>query len=272
MCKKTLVKISVGLLVLSGGGVFAAWSYGLFDGSVHNANVGANQTSETTNGNLSEALSLAKAAQETLHKMPGYKCIYLRDERIDNAIQENSLLLTVMHEPFSVMMEWAEPKIKSGRKAVYATGKYDGKMIVKQLFVRKVLDINESISLKESRHTIAEAGLKNLVDRFVTSWEEESKVNETNVRYSDATIEATVNKKKYSYPCRCVETDHPLSTKEKYLFHTVKIYFDKATGLPVRMEGYEWPGEGTKAGRLMEKYTYIDVQPQSVPSVKEFEL
>ncbi|MFT3882098.1 MAG: DUF1571 domain-containing protein [Gemmatales bacterium] len=272
MCKRTLVKIGVGLLVLSGCGVFAAWSYGLFDGSVHNANVGANQTSETTNGNLTEALALAKAAQASLNKMPGYKCIYLRDERIDNAMQENSLMLAVMHEPFSVMMEWAEPKIKSGRKAVYATGKYDGKMIVKQLFVRKVLDINESISLKESRHTIAEAGLKNLVDRFVASWEEESKVNETNARYSDATIEATVNKKKYSYPCRCVETDHPMSAKDKYMFHTVKIYFDKATGLPVRMEGYEWPTEGGKPGRLMEKYTYIDVQPQSVPNVKEFEL
>lgn len=272
MSKKTLVKIGVGLLVLCGGGFVAAWSYGLFDRSVHNVNVGANQTSEKTTADLVEALSLAKSAQATLHKMPGYKCIYLRDERIDNAMQENSLLLTVMHEPFSVLMEWAEPKIKSGRKAVYATGKYNGKMIVKQLFVRKVMDIGESISMKESRHTITEAGLKNLVDRFVTSWEEESKTGETNTCYSDATIEAVVNKKKYSYACRCVETDHPLSTKGKYLFHKVKIYFDKSTGLPVRMEGYEWPTEAGKEGRLMEKYTYLDVKPQATPSVKEFEL
>lgn len=272
MCKRTLVKVGVGLLVLCGGGVFAAWSYGLFDGTVHNANVGANQTSETTSGNLEEALTLAKAAQATLNQMPGYHCIYLRDERIDNTMLENSLLLTVMHEPFSVLMEWAEPKIKKGRKALYVAGKYDGKMIVKQLFVRKVMEINESISMKESRHTIDEAGLKNLVDRFVKAWEVESKTNETNTKYSDATIEAEVNKKKYSYPCRCVETDHPLSTKGKYMFHKVKIYFDKATGLPVRMEGYDWPKDEKSEGRLMEKYTYIDVKVVPTPVPNQFEL
>ena len=75
---------------------------------------------------LEEALVLARTAQTKLQQMPGYHCVYLRDERIDAELHQNSLLLTVLHEPFSILMEWVEPRSKKGRKASYVTGKNDG--------------------------------------------------------------------------------------------------------------------------------------------------
>lgn len=270
--KKTWLIILCSLFVLAGGGLLYAWQAGWFDSAVHNVFVGTSQTTELASGNLDEALALARAAQSKLEKMPGYQCVYLRDERIDNELHENSLLLTVVHEPFGVLMEWVEPKSKAGRKASYIVGKNNGKMRVKVGFVTLPFDLNYSIVRKESRHTINEAGLKNLMDRFVKSWEEEKLAGETNTQYSDAVVEGRVSGKPYVIPCRCIVTDHPTSTKSKYIFHRVKIYFDKETGLPVRMEGYDWPSANETEGRLMERYSYFDVKANPPPKLSHVEL
>lgn len=271
MNRKILTRIALVLVALAGGGVALAWAYGLFDKSVHAASVGTSNTTQATTADLQEALSLAKAAQSKLHQMKGYRCLYLRDELIGNELLENYIKLAVQHEPFSVSMLWIEPKLKKDRKAIYVTGKNDGKMLVKQLFIKKTLDVDESIRLKESRHTILEAGLKNMMDRFVKSWEDEIKLAETTTHYFDTTLEITTSGKQHKYDCRCVETVHPVSVKDKYVFYKVKVYFSKVDGIPVRMEGYDWPSSIYPEGRLVERYTYVDVKSEDVGE-KEFQL
>lgn len=272
MKKRTWLTIFCSIVVLGGVGLLYAWYDGWFDKSLHSVDVGTNQTTESASGNLDEALTLARTAQDKLKEMPGYKCVYLRDERIANELNQNSLLLTVLHEPFGALMEWVEPSSKKGRKASYITGKNNGKMRVKVGFATLPFDLDYSIKMKESRHTINETGLLNLMNRFVKSWEEEKLAGETNTLYSDATIEATVSGKHYSHACRCIETDHPISTKDKYVFHRVKIYFDKQSGLPVRMEGYDWPSGNETEGRLMERYSYFDVKSDPPPKMSQIEL
>jgi hypothetical protein len=264
MKSKLWSRIALGLVVLIAGGLGLAWAYGLFDKSVHAASVGTSHTTQATSADLKEALTLAKDAQAKLHAMKGYRCLYLRDEFIGNEMQENYIKLAIHHEPFSVSMVWIEPKLKKDRKAIYVAGKNDGNMIVKQLFIKKTLAPDESIKMKESRHTILEAGLKNMMDRFVTSWEAESKLSETSCKYFDTQLDITTSGKKNSYDCRVVETDHPVTVKDKYLFYRVKVFFNKADGLPVRMEGYDWPTTVYPEGRLVERYTYVDVKSEDV--------
>ena len=270
--KKTWFFILCSTIVLAGSSLLYAWQAGWFDSAVHNVSVGTQQTTESASGTLDEAIGLARAAQAKLLEMPGYRCVYLRDERIDNELLQNSLLLTVLHEPFSVLMEWVEPSTKKGRKVAYITGKNNGKMRVKVGFATLSFDLNQSITMKESRHTINEAGLKNLMNRFVSSWEQEKLDGETATRYSDAVVEATVSGKHYSYSCRCIETDHPVTTRGKYVFHRTRIYFDKQTGLPVRMEGYDWPSGNETEGRLLERYSYFDVKTDPIPQLKQIEM
>lgn len=270
---KKKILIGLGTLVLLGGGILAyALQAGWFDRTVHDVYVGASQTSETINGSLDEALTLAKKAHAKLQKMAGYHCIYLRDERIENELQQNSLKLTVHHEPFGVLMEWVEPKAKMGRKASYVSGKNNDKMRVKIGIATLSFDLKQSIAMKESRHTLNEAGLKNMMERFVKAWEEEKLAGETNTQYSNFTVEATVSGKQYKYDCRLVETDHPVATKNKYLFYRTRIYFDMVTGLPVRMEGYDWPTSADKAGRLLERYSYFDVKDDPPPKLSQVEM
>lgn len=260
------------ILVVAVGGLGFAWSYGLFDTSVNNAGSQIENSSNTSSGDLTEALALARKAQEVLNQMPGYKCVYLRDELIGLEMQQNYLNLTIQHKPFSVCMEWIEPKSKKGRKAIFVEGKNDNKMLVKQLVLKLTLDPEESIKRKESRHTIREAGLKNMVDRFVAAWEKEIHLNETATRYSDADVKVMVSGKEVVYPCRCVETVHPMETKGKYTFQRTLVFFDKTNHWPVRMEGYDWPTSNSGEGRLAEKYIYINVQPLPNPKPDDFSL
>jgi hypothetical protein len=269
--RRWIIKAGIGLLLIAAGGLVWAWATGMFDREVRNADVTTKEKSPGESGTLQEALQLAKTAQAKLNGMPGYRCTYLRDEVIGNELQKNYLHLTILHEPFSVNLEWLEPTSKKGRKAIYVEGKNNNKMIVKQLVLKLTLDPDESIKKKESRHTILEAGLKNLTNRFVRAWEEEMQGNETQVKYSDAEVDVIVSGQQLSYPCRCVETSHPVETKEKYAFHRVKLYFNKDNGLPVRMEGYDWPTSSIPEGRLLERYTYADLKTEPVPTEKDFQ-
>jgi hypothetical protein len=64
---------------------------------------------------------------------------------------------------------------------------------------------------------------------------------------------------------------HPVSVKDKYQFYKVKVYFNKADGLPVKMEGYDWPAGIYPEGRLVEQFTYVDVKSEEVVPA-EFQL
>lgn len=261
------------LLLLAGGGFAWMWYAGWFDTSVRGASAETNETTPAETGDLQEALQLAKSAQAKLHALGGYRCVYLRDERIDNELQQNYLKLSVRHEPFSVLMEWVEPRSKKGRKVAYVAGKNDGKMRVKiGLIPALSMDPQESIKRKESRHTIPEAGMKNMADRLVQSWQQESQTGETTVRYSDAEVGVELGGKHHKYSCRLVETVHPAETRGKYDFCKTKVYFDKATGYPVRMEGYDWPGAGNSEGILLERYSYVEMNTEGVPPGSEFQL
>jgi len=262
----------ISLVVIAGAAVWM-WSTGWFDTSVQGASAESSETTPAQTGDLQEALRLARAAQIKLKTLGGYRCIYLRDERIDNELHRNYLKLAVRHEPFSVLMEWIEPRSKKGRKVAYVAGQYDGKMRVKMGLIPAIsMDPQQSIKLKESRHTIAEAGLKNMVDRLVTAWEQESLTSETTVRYSDAEIPVELGGKHHTYACRLVETVHPVETRGKYDFHRTRVYFDKVTGLVVQVEGFGWPTATYPDGILMEKYSYVELDTSVVPPESEFRL
>jgi hypothetical protein len=266
-----LITVAV-ILTMAAGGAGLAWSAGWFDSTVHNASAETHETTPAQAGDLQEAIQLAKTAQTKLQGMAGYRCIYLRDERIDNELQQNYLKLSILHQPFSVLMEWVEPTSKKGRKVSWVAGKHDGKMRVKIGFVTVSMDPEQSIKRKESRHTIPEAGMKNMVDRLVKSWEEESQKAETKTQYSDSEVGVTVSGRNHTYVCRLVETVHPPEARGKYEFARTRVYFDKKTGLPVRMEGYDWPTTVHPEGILLERYTYLEVNGDAAPPASEFQL
>ena len=106
---------------------------------------------------------------------------------------------------------------------------------------------------QNSRHSITEAGIGNLIERFANRWEVERKLGLTQVRIS----EYEFNKRR----CIRVETIHPDNSSKQFQTYRNVLYFDKETNLPIRIEAYDWPRPGgSPDGELMEVYSYVNLR------------
>ena len=219
---------------------------------------------------VAKALELIQVAKERFDLIQDYKCIFLRDEFIDGEWNKNILNLKVRHAPFSVQMEWLAPPIKKDRKVAYIEGKNNGKMLVKQLLTLK-LDPQESVRRKESRHTILEAGLKNMINRYANSWEKEMRMNSTKVTIEEREEKVSIQGHDYVHNCIVVTTTHDPSMRQQFQYSKARVYFDRSTGLPFRSEGYDWPAPGQAAGVLLERFTYLDLRTNLGLKDKDFE-
>jgi hypothetical protein len=135
-------------------------------------------------------------------------------------------------------------------------------MLVKESRFFPTLKFDPDISKrrKESNHTITEAGLKNMIDRFCASWQKEKELRLTEATIQEGEVQITLPDKEVVRPCTCVTTLHQPKDRQHFRFYRTKLYFDKETGLPIRMEGFDWPkDENDKEGQLVEHYAYLEL-------------
>jgi len=219
------------------------------------------QVTQSTPSSLDRALALLDQAAAAFASVVDYRCTHLRDELIDGELKKNHLLLKIRHEPFSVSMEWVAPRSKRGRRVLYVHGLNDGKMIVRDMITLR-LDPKKSIEMKESRHTILEAGIKNLLQRFQRSWHKEKELGRTEVSCHEGEAIIHVGATEYRVPCITVETRHRPEDRQLFQFYRCRLFFDRRTNLPFQMEGYDWPTSASELERprLAERYVYLDVQ------------
>src|SRR5262249_12998001 len=60
------------------------------------------------------------AARETFQRVRDYQCTFIKRERLDGALQEEqSAVLQVRQQPFSVHLRFVAPKSAAGREAIY---------------------------------------------------------------------------------------------------------------------------------------------------------
>ncbi len=207
---------------------------------------------------MDEPLRLLAQARENFAKVRDYSCTMIKRERLNGQLSpDNIILMKVRNQPFSVYLRWVEPKAMVGQEVCYVAGKNEGKMRVKSPgllgavgFVS--LDPNDERARKSSRHTITEAGIGNLLDRYQTGWEAERKLNQTQVRIG----EYEYNKRR----CTRVETSLKVNPEGKLPYQRTVVYFDKELGLPIRVECYDWPRLAGEAGELVEVYSYVNLK------------
>jgi hypothetical protein len=208
---------------------------------------------------MDSPLRLVGEAREAFQGVRDYTCLLIKRERIGGQLQPDQVIaMKVRNQPFSVYLRWQEPRSMAGQESCYVLGRNDNMMRVHPTGLAGIagwvtLDPWDKRVAEHSRHSITEAGIGNLIERFGQHWEEERRLNQTQVRVAD-----------YEYnkrPCTRVETMHPLGGK--FIFYRSVVYFDKETHLPVRVENYNWPQQrgGSPTGELAEVYSYIDLRP-----------
>jgi Protein of unknown function (DUF1571) len=210
---------------------------------------------------MDEPLRLMAAARQAFQNVQDYTCVLIKRERMRGQMQADQVIsMKVRQQPFSVYLRWEEPRPLAGQEACYVAGRNNGMMRVHTTGLVGALggwvsvDPRDPRVMENSRHSITEAGIGNLLERYGTRWEEERRLNVTDARVADFVYN--------NRPCRRVELIHPPGGQFTYCRSL--LYFDKETHLPIRVENYDWPraGRGNAAdGELVEVYSYIDVRP-----------
>jgi hypothetical protein len=200
---------------------------------------------------------LAAAANQSFKETRDYTCLFIKKERLRGQLQPDNLIeMKVRNQPFGVYLRWLAPKELEGQEACYQAG--HNTMRVHSTGLAGVagfvtLSLNDPRATQNSRHTINEAGIGNLLNRLTQRWELERQLNKTEVRIAE-----------YSYnqrPCTRAEMFHPDARSGQFDSYRTVVYFDKASHLPVRIEKYDWPRPGgAPDGDLLESYSYVNVR------------
>jgi hypothetical protein len=203
-------------------------------------------------------LRLIGDAQQAFRGVRDYTCVFIKQEQIGGRIQpENVMSMKVRQQPFSVNLRWLNPKDLAGQEVAYVAGQNNGALRVHATGIRGAvgfvsLQPNDPRVTSQSRHSITEAGVGNLIDQLQRNWAKERGLARSQVRAAE-----------YEYArrkCIRVEIVHASDevSRQFYSYRSV-IFFDKETRLPIRAEAYDWPRRGGPAdGDLLESYSYVD--------------
>jgi hypothetical protein len=204
-------------------------------------------------------IRMAAEAAQVYQGVQDYTCRFVKTENVNGRLQqENIIEMKVRNQPFSVAMGWLSPKSLAGQEAYYVDRRNNGMMRVRLNGVGAAVglisvDLRDPRAMENSRHTIAEVGIGNLIERLCKDWEQERSLNRTQVRIAE-----------YEFAkrrCTRVETIHPDNRGGQFYSYRSVVYFDKETRLPIRFEAYDWPHPGgAPEGDLMECYSYVNLR------------
>ena len=207
---------------------------------------------------LDEPLRLIGEAHKVFEDVKDYSCVLIKRERIDGKLSPNHVIsMKVRNEPFSVYMKWGEPSDLAGQEVAYMAAKHGSKMRVHLtgalgLVGWMSIDQKDPRAAKSSRHTIAEAGLGNIIERYTKGWEAERPLGLTSAKLAS-----------YEYnkrPCVRVETTHRPDTAGQFEYYRTVVFFDKESKLPIRVECYEYPRDGSDTAEMVECYSYVNLR------------
>ena len=181
-----------------------------------------------------------------------YTCTFYKRERLDGVLSAtHTMAFKARSSPLSFYIKCASPR--AGREAIWIRGRNNGKVVahdaglVKVLAGTMYLDPKGGVAMEDNRHPITEAGLGNLIETVCHRWDVELKPGATQVEFHPGM-------KVGDRECTMIETTHPRHDPG-FVFHRVRLYIDDQLGLPIRLEGYDWPKAGAPA-ELVEEYTY----------------
>lgn len=205
---------------------------------------------------LVPALEHARAARAAVDEAKDYQAVFSKRERVKGRLGEpQTMHVKIRHEPFSVYLRFIRPH--EGREVLYVDGKNGGNLLAHETGIRglagtiRLLPTSDR-AMAESRFPITMMGMRTLVDGVIAQWEHETQFGETNVKYYP---EAKLGEME----CYVIESSHPQPRKQ-FKYQLTRLYIEKTTRMPVRIEQYGFPTRPGEPPPLMEEYTYSNLR------------
>lgn len=204
---------------------------------------------------LAPALEQAYKAREALAAVKDYECLFEKRERFGTRLVTARMTLKLREDPFSVYLFFHDPH--QGREVIYVEGRNGGMLLAHEVGIKAFVgtvsrDPDSSDAMKDNRYPITMIGMRKMLERVITQWEEEARYGETEVQYYP-------NARLGELELKAIESKHP-QPRRQFRFHMTRLYLDKHTHLPVRVEQYDFPKRKGEAPPLAEEYTYLKLR------------
>lgn len=204
-----------------------------------------------------------------LDQVEGYTATFRKTERLGGVLgSEHTMAMKVRHEPFAVYFKYLNPQ--AGKEVVYAEGRHDNKLIAhstgvsRWLVPRLAVPPDHPLAMAEARHSITEAGLKNLTAKLIEFRRIDLQDAEA-VTILDRTTDAkgrprlrSIHKHVHQNPTRP--------------FIYVEVLYDVESRLPLQISNYDWPAPGQEGQLVLaERYAYDDLDLGASLSALDFD-
>jgi len=204
---------------------------------------------------LQPALKMARQSREQLASVRDYSARFVKREMVRGRQVQQTMDMKLREEPFSVYLQYVSPH--AGREVIYVEGANQGKLLAHERGIRSLagtvaLAPTSNEAMAESRYPITAIGMAKMLDTIIAQWERELHVPDVKVRYFPNAKIGTVETK-------MIETSHA-QQRENVTFHMTRVYFDKQSNLPIRVEQFGWPTTAGGQPPLIEEYNYTNVR------------
>ncbi len=204
---------------------------------------------------LIPALQMGTAALKTLEAVEDYTATFTKREMIGQKLVDTQMEMKFRHKPFSVYLKFIKPSI--GREVLYVAGQNNSKIKAHDVGFSSLagtltLDVDGSFAMADNRHPITKIGMHNLISIVLEQWLAETKMSDMTVNFYP---KARIGK----VSCKAIETSHR-SQESGAKYSMTRLYVDSSTGLPIRVQQFDFPQKNKKKAELVEDYLYSNVQ------------
>jgi len=205
---------------------------------------------------LLPALKMGSECLKALEEIKDYQAVFVKQELNGRKLTKSTMDLKLRNDPFSVYLKFQAPH--KGREVLYLKGKNKNMLRVHDVgFAASLvgtlsIDPNGSMAMDGNRHPVTEIGLHNMTTQIVEHWLTETKMTDMSVNFFP---KARIGQKS----CQAIEAKHsnPASGAE---YHTLRLYVDSETKLPIRVQKYAFPARKQGQAVLIEDYYYSQLK------------
>ena len=223
---------------------------------------GRTRAAATKEHPLTAFLQAAEKSRAALAGVQDYTAMFIKMEVVRGKKFPHSMAMKFRSKPFSVYLYFTDKH--KGRRVLYVEGQNGGKLLAKDgglgAIVGTIALLPDSRkAMEEGRYPITKIGVANMLDAVIEQWKQELNSPHVTTKVIDGSKLKPKDRRLPTIECTVLESEHAKPEKGVEFFRT-RLYLDKKTNLPVRVEQYGFPKRSGRKPPLLAEYTYWDLK------------
>jgi len=222
------------------------------------------------------ALRYAAASRVSVAAIKDFQATFAKRERVKGQLLSNTMYIKHRARLFSVYLRFYKPS--AGREVIYVSGKNNGNLLAHEAGIGSIvgtlaLPPTSPRAMAEGLYPITEIGMQKMIDAVITQWQAEQKLLATlgeNASVDESKILYFHKAKLGATSCRVIQVTHARQ-RPQYKFYMTRLWIDRKTKLPVRVEQYAFPKHRGRKPKLLEEYTYTNIKTNVGLSGEDFD-